>query len=77
MRSWRAWARDACGDSANRITGARACKAAARRECPVFDGFAAAGWGGGALPAMALVRHPAEPDIMRRPPRDPRESLVT
>ena len=29
------------------------------------------------LPAMALVRDPAEPDIMRRPPRDPRESLVT
>jgi Ca2+-transporting ATPase len=29
------------------------------------------------LPAMALVRDPAEPDIMRRAPRDPREALVT
>jgi Ca2+-transporting ATPase len=29
------------------------------------------------LPAMALVRDPAEPGIMRRPPRDPREPLVT
>jgi Ca2+-transporting ATPase len=29
------------------------------------------------LPAMALIRDPAEPDIMRRPPRDPREALVT
>jgi Ca2+-transporting ATPase len=29
------------------------------------------------LPAMALVREPAEPDVMRRPPRDPREALVT
>jgi P-type Ca2+ transporter type 2C len=29
------------------------------------------------LPAMALVRDPAEPDVMRRPPRDPREALVT
>jgi len=29
------------------------------------------------LPAMALVRDPAEPDVMRRPPRDPREPLVT
>ena len=26
---------------------------------------------------MALVRDPAEPDVMRRPPRDPREPLVT
>ncbi len=29
------------------------------------------------FPAMALVRDPAEPDVMRRPPRDPREALVT
>ncbi|HSE92903.1 MAG TPA: cation-transporting P-type ATPase, partial [Methylomirabilota bacterium] len=29
------------------------------------------------LPAMALVRDPAEPDVMRRPPRDPGEALVT
>ena len=29
------------------------------------------------LPAMALIRDPAEPDIMRRPPRDPRDALVT
>ncbi len=29
------------------------------------------------LPALALIRDPAEPDIMRRPPRDPREALVT
>jgi Ca2+-transporting ATPase len=29
------------------------------------------------LPAMALIRDPAEPDVMRRPPRDPREALVT
>jgi Ca2+-transporting ATPase len=29
------------------------------------------------LPAMALIRDPAEPDAMRRPPRDPREPLVT
>jgi Ca2+-transporting ATPase len=29
------------------------------------------------LPAMALVRDPAEPDVMRRPPRDPAEALVT
>ncbi len=29
------------------------------------------------LPAMALVRDPAEPGVMRRPPRDPREPLVT
>lgn len=26
---------------------------------------------------MALVRDPAEPDVMARPPRDPREALVT
>jgi Ca2+-transporting ATPase len=26
---------------------------------------------------MALIRDPAEPNIMRRPPRDPREPLVT
>ncbi len=29
------------------------------------------------LPAMALIRDPAEQDVMRRPPRDPREALVT
>jgi len=29
------------------------------------------------LPALALVRDPAEPDIMTRPPRDPSEALVT
>jgi P-type Ca2+ transporter type 2C len=29
------------------------------------------------LPAVALIRDPAEPDIMRRPPRDPRQALVT
>jgi Ca2+-transporting ATPase len=29
------------------------------------------------LPAVALIRDPAEPDAMRRPPRDPREPLVT
>ena len=29
------------------------------------------------LPAMALVREPAEPDVMQRPPRDPRLPLVT
>jgi Ca2+-transporting ATPase len=29
------------------------------------------------LPALALIRDPAEPDIMRRPPRDPSEALVT
>ena len=29
------------------------------------------------LPAMALVRDPAEPDVMRRPPRAPSEALVT
>ncbi len=29
------------------------------------------------LPAMALIRDPAEPDVMRRQPRDPREALVT
>ena len=29
------------------------------------------------LPAMALIRDPAEPDVMRRPPRDPREPLVS
>src|SRR3990172_7578080 len=26
---------------------------------------------------MALIRDPAEPDVMRRPPRDPREALLT
>ena len=31
----------------------------------------------GTLPAIALVRDPAEPDVMRRPPRHPRESLMT
>jgi len=29
------------------------------------------------FPAAALIRDPAEPDIMRRPPRDPQEALVT
>ncbi len=29
------------------------------------------------LPAVALIRDPAEPDVMRRPPRDPREAIVT
>src|SRR5215510_7462506 len=29
------------------------------------------------LPALALVRDPAEPDVMARPPRDPSEALVT
>jgi Ca2+-transporting ATPase len=29
------------------------------------------------LPAMALIRDPAEPDVMRKPPRDPREAFVT
>ena len=29
------------------------------------------------LPAMALIRDPAPADIMRRPPRDPAEALVT
>jgi Ca2+-transporting ATPase len=29
------------------------------------------------LPAIALIRDPTEPDIMRRPPRDPAEALVT
>ena len=29
------------------------------------------------LPALALVRDPAEPDVMSRPPRDPAEALVT
>jgi P-type Ca2+ transporter type 2C len=29
------------------------------------------------LPAVALIRDPAEPDIMRRPPRDPRAALVS
>jgi Ca2+-transporting ATPase len=29
------------------------------------------------LPALALIRDPAEPDIMHRPPRDPAEALVT
>jgi Ca2+-transporting ATPase len=29
------------------------------------------------LPAVALIRDPAEPDTMRRPPRDPREPLVS
>jgi Ca2+-transporting ATPase len=29
------------------------------------------------LPAMALVHDPAEPGVMRRPPRDPREPLVS
>jgi P-type Ca2+ transporter type 2C len=29
------------------------------------------------LPALALVRDPAEPDVMTRPPRNPAEALVT
>ena len=29
------------------------------------------------LPAFALIRDPAEPNLMRRPPRDPSEALVT
>jgi Ca2+-transporting ATPase len=29
------------------------------------------------LPALGLIRDPGEPDVMRRPPRDPREALVT
>ena len=29
------------------------------------------------LPALALIRDPGEPDVMRRPPRDAREALVT
>jgi Ca2+-transporting ATPase len=29
------------------------------------------------LPALALVRDPAEPGVMRRPPREPGEALVT
>jgi hypothetical protein len=29
------------------------------------------------LPAVALIHDPAEPDIMRRPPRDPRQALNT
>jgi Ca2+-transporting ATPase len=29
------------------------------------------------LPALGLIRDPGEPDVMRRPPRDPREELVT
>ena len=29
------------------------------------------------LPAMALIRDPAEPDVMHRPPRDQRDALVT
>jgi Ca2+-transporting ATPase len=29
------------------------------------------------LPAMALIRDPAEPDVMRRPPRQPGQALVT
>jgi Ca2+-transporting ATPase len=29
------------------------------------------------VPAMALVRDPAEPDVMRRPPRQPGQALVT
>jgi Ca2+-transporting ATPase len=29
------------------------------------------------FPAMALIRDPAEPGMMRRPPRDPRQALVT
>jgi Ca2+-transporting ATPase len=29
------------------------------------------------LPAVALIRDPAEPDIMERPPREPRQPLLT
>ncbi len=29
------------------------------------------------LPAMALIRDPAQHDVMQRPPRDPAEALVT
>jgi Ca2+-transporting ATPase len=29
------------------------------------------------FPAMALIRDPAEPDVMGRPPRDPRRALLT
>jgi len=29
------------------------------------------------LPALALIRDPADPDVMQRPPRDPAEGLVT
>jgi P-type Ca2+ transporter type 2C len=29
------------------------------------------------LPALGLIRDPGEPDVMRRPPRDPQEALVT
>jgi Ca2+-transporting ATPase len=29
------------------------------------------------LPAMALISDPAEPDVMRRPPRDPQDALVS
>lgn len=29
------------------------------------------------LPALALIRDPAEPEVMNRPARDPREALVT
>ena len=29
------------------------------------------------LPAVALIRDPAEPDVMKRPARDPREAMVT
>jgi len=29
------------------------------------------------LPALALIRDPADPDVMQRPPRDPAEALVT
>ena len=29
------------------------------------------------LPAIALIRDPAEPDVMRRPAREPREAMIT